>query len=285
MPLPRAGCSVGALDGRLVVAGGTLWEGDRKVWHARVDRFDPRSNQWEACPPLPRPLGDAAGAVLGEALHVFGGGADGSAERSVWRFQGGAWSELAEAALPAPRRSALAAVHEGTVYLLGGYEGKELASAAASLWAWRPGGRWEERAARPGPVRFSPAVASVAGRIIVAGGATLDGAAVRNLDDIFAYDPKADAWSTIGRLPVASRAASGLADGSRFLYIGGYTDRFERAVLALDLATGRTAPAGELPHGLADTRFLRVGGRILGVSGECGVKLRGPWTLEAGVRA
>jgi N-acetylneuraminic acid mutarotase len=284
MPLPRAGCAAGVLDGQLVVAGGTLWEDDRKVWRERVDRFDPRRNAWEPCAPMPRPHGDAAGVVLGSALYVIGGGADGAAGTSVWRFQAGTWSELPEAALPAPRRSPAWAIQDGTVFLLGGYEDKDLTSAAATLWSWKPGGRWEERAPRPGPIRFSPAVASVAGLILVAGGATVENGEVRNLDDILLYDPRSDAWSTLGRLPAASRAASGLADRSRFWYIGGYTDKFERGILAIDPKTGKATPEGELPHGLADARFLWVEGRIIGVSGESGVKQRAPWTLEAGAK-
>ena len=282
MPLPRAGCAAGVLGGKLVVAGGTLWRADRKIWCDRVDSFDPGANRWESCAPLPRPLGDSACVAVGDALYALGGGAEGSTESAVWRFQSGSWTLLSDSALPAPRRSPAAAVLDGTVYVLGGYESADLASAASTLWAWRPGGRWEARAARPGPVRFSPAVAPVGGRIIAAGGATVENGGVRNLDDILAYDPAADSWSAIGRLPEPNRAACGLADEGRFLFIGGYTDKFERPILAIDPGTGTAAPAGSLPHGLADTRFLRMGARIIGATGECGNKVRAPWTLAAG---
>lgn len=282
LPLPRAGCAAGVVQGRVVVAGGTLWQGDKKVWVDRVDRFDPRLNRWEACAPMPRPHGDAACAVLGDDLYVFGGGADGSCEAGVCRLRSGAWALLEDCALPSPRKQPAVAVLDGTVYLVGGYTTGELTSATATLWSWRPGGRWEPRAPRPGILRFTPAVAAVGDRILVAGGATSEDGSVRNLDDILAYDPGADSWSEIGRLPQPIRAACGLAQGGRMLFIGGYTDAFEKPILSIDPISGAVSPAGALPHGLADTRFVGVGASVIGVTGESGIKQRAPWTLQAG---
>ena len=47
MPLPRGGCAVGVLDGRMILAGGTYWSEGRKIWSDRVDFFDPVANRWE----------------------------------------------------------------------------------------------------------------------------------------------------------------------------------------------------------------------------------------------
>jgi hypothetical protein len=65
------------------------------------------------------------------------------------------------------------------------------------------------------------------------------------------------------------------------LIIGGYTDRFLSCIQSLDITTGVVSVAGELPGGLADTRFVRIGADIWGVTGESGIKMRFAGTLKA----
>ena len=79
IPLPRSGYVAGVLSGRLLLAGGTYWEGAQKCWTARTDFFDPERNVWEAGPDLPAARADAACAVHAGSLYVFGGSADGRA--------------------------------------------------------------------------------------------------------------------------------------------------------------------------------------------------------------
>ncbi|MEO6874365.1 MAG: kelch repeat-containing protein [Opitutaceae bacterium] len=283
LPLPRAGCAVGIIGGELVVAGGTYWQDGRKYWSERVDAFDPATNCWTARTPLPRPRGDAAAAICDSTLYVFGGGADGVAESTVWALRDNRWSELPHLALPVPRRSASVAVVDGTFHLLGGLPGtgSDFSGATSTVWAAKPGGHWETRAPIPGPARFNLSVGVVAGRIIVAGGCTPEDGGVRNLDEILAYHPPTDAWTQLGRLPLAIRAAGGLADDSGLLLFGGYTDRFEAGILRYDVPSGRVESVGRLPVGLAGAHFLRAGRTIIGVTGENGVKMRFPGTLSS----
>jgi N-acetylneuraminic acid mutarotase len=282
MPLPRAGCAVGVLAGQVYVAGGTYWEGGRKFWCDHTDSFDPVGNVWRAHPPVPRIAGDAAGVAAGGKFAVIGGGADGRGAAEVWAFDGTNWQ--AWPALPAPRRSCSAVWHDGTIFVLGGLAGNgtEFGTATNTVWRSRPGEQWTECAALPAPIRFNLAVASLDGHLLVAGGCTPEAGGVRNLDEILAYDARSDKWSLVGRLPVACRGSSGVVDGSRFLIVGGYTDRFIPDILAFDPALGTVIPAGAIPVGLADTRFVRVGKQFVGVTGEDGIKHRFPDTLITG---
>lgn len=283
LPLPRAGCAVGVIDGELIVAGGTYWRDGRKFWCERVDAFTPRTNQWAARTPMPRICGDAASVAHEGTLYVFGGGGEGVAESTVWAMKGDRWSAVPHLALPAPRRSSGAAVVNGTFYLLGGMTGtgSDFASATSTVWAATPGGRWEPRAPMPGPARFNLSVGVVGGRILVAGGCTSEDGVIRNLDEILAYDPSTDQWALVGRLPFANRAASGLAEGSGLLMFGGYTDKFEMGILRYDVPSGRVEAVGHLPAGLAGAHFVRIGSQILGVTGENGIKMRFPSTLSS----
>lgn len=281
MPLPRAGCAVGVLHGRVYVAGGTYWKNGQKFWCDRADSFDPVANTWTAHAPVPRLAGDAAGVVADGKFAVLGGGAAGVGLAEVWAFDGKSW--LPWPALPAPRRSCAAVLHDGTIFVLGGLAGNgtQFDTATSTVWRARPGEAWTACAPLPDPIRFNLAVGSVAGRLVVAGGCTPIAGGVRNLDEILAYDAQADRWSVAGHLPFACRGAAGVADGDRLLIVGGYTDRFITDILAFDPASGTVSPAGSIPVGLADTRFVRVADRVVGVTGEDGVKHRFPDTLLA----
>lgn len=281
MPLPRAGCAVGVLHGRVYVAGGTYWENGQKFWCDRADSFDPVTNTWTAHAPVPRLAGDAAGAVAEGKFAVLGGGAAGIGSAEVWAFDGKGWRSWP--ALPAPRRSCAAVLHDGTIFVLGGLAGNgtQFETATSTVWRARPGEAWTACAPLPDPIRFNLAVGSVAGRLMVAGGCTPIAGGVRNLDEVLAYDAQADRWSVAGRLPFACRGSAGVADGDRLLIVGGYTDRFITDILAFDPASGTVSPAGSIPVGLADTRFVRVADRLVGVTGEDGVKHRFPDTLLA----
>lgn len=280
-PLPRAGCAVGVVGGELVVAGGTYWREGRKFWSERVDTFDPVANLWTARASLPRPHGDVAALEHAGALFVFGGGAEGAATSDVWTLRDNIWTAPANLALPAPRRSSGAAVVGGTFYLLGGLSGtgSEFSLATSTVWAAKPDGRWESRAPMPGPARFNLSVGVVGERIVVAGGCAEERGAIRNLDEVIAYDPSADVWTMLGRLPFASRAGCGLADADGLLIFGGYTDKFEAGILRYDVPSGTTETVGRLPTGLAGAYFLRIGSQILGVTGENGIKMRFPKML------
>ncbi len=280
LPQPRAGCAAGVVDGRFVLAGGTYWRDDQKCWSDRVDAFNPGANRWERLPPLPRPSGDVASVALDDTLYVFGGGAAGPTETVAWKLREGAWTEVTAMTLPAPRRYAMAASLDGTIFLLGGIAGSatDFASALPTVWSAKPGDRWEGRASMPGPVRFGCVVGGIAGRLIVAGGCTPENGAVRNLDEILAYNPATDTWSIIGRLPAPSRGAAALVEGGRLLAFGGYTDTFETCILAIN-AQGEVSRIGELPVGLAGARFVAIGSEIVGASGENGIKMRFPGTI------
>lgn len=282
MPLPRAGCAVAAVGDAIIVAGGTYWRDGQKFWCDRADRLDPTTGHWTPLPPLPRLGGDAAGVACSGSFVVVGGGGAGVGERSVLSLGGdGRWESWQ--ALPAGRRSLGAAVHEGEIFVFGGLAGgpADFGAVATDVWSCRPRGQWVARQPLPGPSRFNTAAGSAGGRIILAGGCTPDGGSVRNLDEVLAYDPRADAWSVIGRLPEPSRGGFGVSNGDSLYILGGYTDRFRTTILRVDGMTGKVEQVGDLPVGLADARFVRCQNMIIGVSGEDGIKHRYPDVIRA----
>lgn len=273
MALPRAGCAVAALPSGIHVAGGTHWVDGRKVWVDLCHRFDPDLGSWSELPRVPRLAGDAAGLAWAGRFFVLGGGGDGVGSAEVWAFDGRAW--LATPPLPAPRRSAAACCVDGVAFVVGGLAGTgtEYASASSTLWR-SDGDHWRPMSPMPGPGRFAFAVASVPGRLVVAGGCTAEGSGVRNLEDILCYEVAADRWSVLGRLPEPSRALSAAVRSRAIYLMGGYTDRFRDDVFCLNPETGVIASAGRLPKPVADARFVPWGDGVVGLSGEDGIKLR-----------
>jgi N-acetylneuraminic acid mutarotase len=274
-PLPRAGCAVAAQADGIVVAGGTYWEDGRKIWSARADRFSPAKGSWNQLPPLPHAIGDAAGVESDRRMHLLGGGTSDSIFNTVWQLTDGGWMQAGE--LPRGRRSFAAVSCGDELVILGGMTAGPTDYDAATNLVWRGGGcAWATAAPMPGPARLGFAAGYIAGRVVVAGGfAAASGGGVVNLDDILAYDPVADCWSPAGRLPVAVRGVSGLAWAGRGLLIfGGFTDAFSNRIWLLHERSGEVAEVGELPVGVADGRFVWCGGRVVGLTGEDGMRLR-----------
>jgi len=274
MVLPRAGCALGVVGDRVIVVGGTHWQDGTKRWVDRADALDPQSGQWTPLPAYPHPVGEAAAVVHEGKLIVIGGGTAEGSHRDSWQFDGAGWARFGPD-LPAPRRF-LAAVPAGDeLVLLGGMMAGPTDYATATSVVWR-GGRegWREVAPMPGPARLGFAAGKLDGRIVIAGGFAAAGSGVVNLDEILAYDLAADTWQRIGRLPVPVRAIGGLAwPGRGLLAFGGYSDAFGRDIWLVE-ASGAVTRIGELPVGLADGKFARWRDRIVGLSGEDGMKLR-----------
>jgi large repetitive protein len=274
MPLPRAGCAVAALSDRIFVAGGTYWRDGKKFWCDRFDRFEPATNTWAALPALPRLAGDAAGVAHGPDFLVVGGGGSEIGSTSVLAWKADAWETWAE--MPAGRRSTMCVPHDGRLIVMGGLAGgpTQFNTATQTVWAADRAGKWTECRPMPGVARFNCAVGSVGSTIFVAGGCTPVEGGVRNLDEVLAYDPRGDRWEHVGQLPMPSRGGWGLADQGRLFIFGGYTDKFERAVLAWNATTAKVEACVNLPVGLADARFVRCQQSVVGLSGEDGVQRR-----------
>lgn len=283
MPLPRAGYIAGAARGKLIIAGGSYWEGDRKIWSARTDLYDPATGAWTAGLPLPVPRSDAACLVWNSALHAWGGGAEGSMSAECLRLENGKWRTVPEMNLPEPRLYSVASQLDRRIYVFGGIrEAGKHETAANTLWRWNSERqRWDVCASLPGPPRSLNGFAASGGKLYVLGGYTVQNGAAANLDDVWEYDPAGDQWNPAGRFPVASRAWWALSDPTgRVLLFGGYTDSFSAEIWSYDPKTATSTVAGSLPIALADTKFFRIGREFVGTGGESGPHIRSRATLQ-----
>ena len=288
LPLPRAGYAAGVIENRYVLAGGTFWNGSNKTWSSRVDILDTGSNTWSEGASMPEPRGDAASAVVGDALYVFGGGDHGSVRSDVRMFRRGKWTGLTNAGMPEPRLFATAVTVADCVYVLGGLSRVgDYQSASNSIWKWesrRAGAKWEKLPAWPGPGLISSAIAAHDGAIYLFGGAEASGRDIKNNNSVFRFDCHSQRWSRLPDLPIATRCWWSVPVGKTALLIGGYTNRFQADVFEYNFDNYSLHRSKRLPQPVCDAKFFRIGQLLVGAGGEIGDRTRGSFTFEYKLR-
>ena len=122
LPTDRDHMAIGAIDGKIVVAGGRAVS---IASHAdRVDIFDPGIGEWTRGAPMPTSRGGGAAAVVGGELFVIGGEGNGDVGSGVFSqveaydLAADSWRSLDP--MPNPRHGMWAAAIDGRIYVPGG---------------------------------------------------------------------------------------------------------------------------------------------------------------------
>jgi N-acetylneuraminic acid mutarotase len=281
LPVPRAGYAAGVWNAKLIIAGGTRWEGEKKIWTDRTDLFDPATNTWSPGPPMPAPRSDCACATIAGKIYTFGGVVAEAVSKDVLAFDGRDWKPAGE--LPVALMYPAGAVAGEAVYLLGGLSKfGELTSATTGLFRWKPGGSWKPLSPFPGTPRVGAAVTAIGDQLYVFGGIHMAESTreLHNLGDVWRYDTVRDQWSPGPSLPVLRRAWGAVAVNDGALILGGYTDTFASEVFHFNPQTNQFTRVADLPHPLADAKYFRIGRNVYTAGGESGIKIRGAWTFE-----
>lgn len=87
-PEPRAGYGAGAIDGKLILIGGTYWDGTKGNWTkknftAATHAFDPIAQNWEKLADAPVSVGYSGSAEVGGEIFVISGVQNGIPSRDV----------------------------------------------------------------------------------------------------------------------------------------------------------------------------------------------------------
>lgn len=220
LPRPLAyGVSITTPQGLICVGGS-----DATRHYPGVFRLfsDERGVRVEPLPTLPAPLANAAGALVGETILVCGGSTE-PGERSASdqlfaldlnRVSTG-WRALKP--LPAsPRFLAVAATHEGDLFLFGGVglvlrEGKPVRNYLRDAWRHRFGSGWQKLPDMPHPLAAAPAPAPLAGdELLLFPG---DDGSLAGFQPparhpgfsrrMLAYDTRRQTWRNAGKAPFA----------------------------------------------------------------------------------
>lgn len=224
LPKPLGyGVSLTTPDGVLCIGGSDATQHVRDVfllqWHHDELKH-------EALAPLPAPLANACGALVGHTVYVAGGTASPDATNALnvfWsldlKARGASWEELPTWPGPARMLSVAAALGD-SFYVVGGTDlapdaaGNPMRTYLKDAYRFTPGQGWRRIADLPNPVVAAPTPAPVssATQFLVIGGD--DGSLVNFTPRsehpgfpkrVLAYDAAHDTWSVVGETP-ASRA-------------------------------------------------------------------------------
>jgi hypothetical protein len=246
-PVPVARTEVAAaLFGReLAVVGGFLASGRNST---RADAYSPARNRWRRLPDLPASVDHAMAAGRGTELYVVGGYGPGSvALSSGFVLRRGRWVALPP--MPAPRAAAGAAVVRGKLYVVGGVEAP--GRLANESFAFDFDNRRWSVVAGPRP-REHLGAAALGGLVYAVGGRTsgLDS----NLDVVEAYEPAANRWRAVPRVPGPRGGTAAAAVAGRLVSAGGEEPGGTiRTVFAYNPSNRRWSRLASLPrprHGL-----------------------------------
>jgi Kelch motif/PQQ-like domain len=167
--------------------------------------------------------------------------------------------------LPAPRSDLTSVTLGSRAYLVGGYDGKNL---APDVLETPDGRRFHAVTKIPVPVRYA-AVAGLGGRLFVFGGQTGSG----ETSAIQEVNINAGRGRIAGRLPVRLSHAGAVVLGGFVYVIGGRTNGVaSRRIWSFDPASGRVRRAGLLPMALSDFGVATLGktGYVIGGEGNSG---------------
>ncbi len=275
LPEPNGGAFCGAAGGRIVVVGGTNWEGGTKNWLRSVHAFDPASRKWSALPGLSE--GPAAYGVTfpQEASFQFLGGSDG--KQSVKTIAtvdatGVMLQQVPE--LPSPIVLAAGGVVDASLIIAGGTDdAANVSGVSRSTHSIAESGRkWRVRpmAEFPGKAFMSAGSAATGGELLVFGGLNwnANSKAIENTTASHAFSPAKNAWRQLKPLMVANRGLGAVALDERHIYLaGGYVEDFTADAVIYDVKTDSYRKAKSLPYA-AMVSLVKHNGFVYCLGGE-----------------
>ena len=302
LPEPRSGYASGIIDGQLIIAGGTYWEGTKGNWTQKVfcsaaHAFDPVKEQWQKIPDTPIPLGYSASVVLSNKLFVLGGFTGQQINSNIYTLEkkSGTYVWKTFGPMPGNRLFAGAVAIGASIYLLGGIEQFEpfdkIGTCCTSRTAVRTllmldtataEPRWRSLARFPGSPRWVFALETDGESLWVFGGEYQEKVSdpVTRISEVWRYRIPKDQWELVGTVPAAAMEGSPLIPvrfEDSILLVS-----YKKAVWCFDCSSHVWAEATPLPEEAFVDKFSLVNNRIVGAGGENKLdsdRRRSDWTF------
>lgn len=254
-----------------------------------VLQLDTVSGTWREAPPLARGTDNVAVLARGDQVHAIGGEA--GLAHQVFDTRTGRWS----AGPPPPRLrfASAAAVLNGRLHLIGGWNGDNRATGSvASHDIFDPAtGTWAA-AAPLATARNAAAAAVLGGRIAVVGGRApgIRAGDQASLASVEVYDAEADRWHPGPPLPQARASLAAVTCAGRLYALGGETapGAVCASVTRLDALSASWTVLPDMPQAIHGLAAVVVGGAIVvmggftGPSDATGTESRRCWRLAPG---
>ena len=212
-PTATSNVRAAALNGRVVVPGGTTSGGSASTV---VEVYDPADDRWSQVEPLPGPLAGYALAVHDDRLYLFGGwnGTNYVDTVLVYDPARDAWERRSP--LPSPRGFAAAAPLDDRIVVAGGYDGEKEYSDCGVYYPATD--RWEACAPMIVP-RGGLGLATDGTSVYAIGGGWTQVVGFNER-----YDSLTNTWSSISTPIQGEWRSPGVASlGSRIHVVGGWS--------------------------------------------------------------
>ena len=301
-PEPRTDYAAGVVNNRLVIAGGTYWEGSKGNWiqkhvSSSTHAFDPISHTWAKLSDLPTPLSDAASAVIANKLYVVGGYTGAHINRDIYVLESGSkgniWKRFGE--FPMDRLFAHSVSVGTRLYVLGGITEFESIDAKGTCCTSRtatdsvvmfdtahPERGWKPLSALPGPKRVFFSAVTDGESIWVFGGSYQSNPAEASVsfNQVFRYHVGENRWEAVKALPDHSPET----DSPSPVVVKDKIILITRAknVWQLDTKSQSYTNLSPLPESAGVDEFVWLNDEIIGAGGENqieGPRRRSEWTF------
>ncbi len=288
----------GVTNGKIVIVGGTNWDGGKKNWLKSIRVFDPSAKKWSAAKDLESPLAYGSVLHIKDAFAVLGG-FDGNKPSTQFAWvniekielhydlnqpvslvlaAGGAVGQTLVVAGGTNDPGNLAGVHR-TTYLFKWGKSDPRSGIIYAEHNFRPSEFWLhfsgsfeiiKQSDYPGKP-FAVAASAVLGdELLVFGGMNYDEAAKApvNSSEAYAFLPAKNSWRKLRSLTVANRGLVAVALDEQHIYLaGGYTDNFTAAAFIYDVKADSYRKAKSLPYA-AMVGLVKLDGFVYCMGGE-----------------
>jgi serine/threonine protein kinase len=254
-PSARQQVATAVLGGKISLIGGLLGKNTATAT-AEVESYDPAINTWNTQTSLPRPLHHAtAVGYRGELVVIGGWEPEGSnllakTSREVLALRDGRWVRLPS--LRHARAAAAAAVVDDQIVVVGGQANDALVPETEIF----DGTKWRDAALLPTPREHLAAASD--GRFVYAVGGRKR-SSDQNTAALERYDAKADRWTKLRNMPVATGSMGAAIVSGRLVVVGGEgPSQVIKNVQSYDLAADRWSqlePMRTPRHGLGVAAF------------------------------
>lgn len=280
LPEPNGGGLCGAVDSRIVVVGGTNWEGGVKNWLRSVHEYDPVRRLWTKRADLPTGSVAYGVSIQSGGAFRFIGGSDGTkALKAIGTIEGAGVHFASVPELPSALVLAGGGAIGGSYVIVGGTDDAANVSEVQQTTHVLElvGQHWTVRrmADYPGKPVAVLASAVIGDELFVFGGMNAGLAdMVINTADAYAFSAARNSWRKLQPLADATRGLSAVSLDEQNIYLaGGFTDAFRTEAFLYDTKADTYRPAKPLPYAAMVT-LVRSGDHLYCLGGEDKMKSR-----------
>ena len=262
LPEPNGGFVCGHEKGKIVVIGGTNWEGGKKNWLDQRHEFDPAQKTWSTVPNLKVPISYAVVMQYEDEMSRMGGFNGQNTQRKYqWVLAAG---------------GAVRGEQGGYYDLAVGGTDDPANLAGVTRETWKSGKDTTRMADYPGKPFITAASAVLGSELFVFGGMNLDAGNQTpvNTDVAYAFSPSKNVWRPLKVLNRAKRGLTAVTLDEKHIYIaGGYADDFTAEAVIYDVSTDSYRTAKSLPYA-AMVGLVKLGEFVYCLGGEDQMKHR-----------